>query len=114
MKINDVTIKTPSEITVTRADIDGESYRNAKGYLIRDRITTKTKIQCTWNGLTVSEMSTLLQAVDDKFFNITYFDPYLGADKTIEAYVGDRTAPVYSYVNGLITYKSLSFDIIER
>ena len=44
MKINGVKIKTPQEMQVTINDIDGETTRNARGDMVRDRIAVKRKI----------------------------------------------------------------------
>ena len=61
--INGVTIVTPKSFQVSIQDIDGETGRDANGNLVRDRVTTKRKLDCYWGFLTQSEMSTLLSSV---------------------------------------------------
>jgi len=113
--INSVAVKTPSKFDVTVSDIDGETTRNALGTLLRDRIAVKRKIQLEFPPLTQTELSTLLTAVQDVFFNVTYLDPILGST-TKSFYVGDRTMPMYKYGNGTtdVLWEGLKMNFIEQ
>lgn len=113
IKINGVAIATPKTFEVTVSDLDGESERNANGQLIRDRIAVKRKINLEWPPLTQNESSKLLNAVSDVFFTVTFPDPELGIITKI-MYVGDRTTPAYSYINGVIKWNGLKMNFIER
>ena len=113
-RIDGISVSFPSEISITYSDLDGESYRNAKGELIRDRIATKTKIEAKWNFLRNTEIATLLQSVKNEFFSVQYFDPYEGKVVTKTMYVGDRTAPCYTQVNGKYGWKNVSFNLIQK
>lgn len=44
--INGVEIATPKTFQVDINDIDGETNRNAKGEMLRDRIAVKRKLNC--------------------------------------------------------------------
>lgn len=112
IKINGVAIATPSSFQVTISDIDGETSRNANGDLIRDRIAVKRKLELQWNHLSTSAISTILQAVQNVFFNVEYPDPMTGTLTTKNFYVGDRNAPMYNYT--LDRWESLSMSFIER
>lgn len=113
LKINGVVVKTPSSFEVQISDLDGESNRNAQGDLIRDRIAVKRKLICEWPPLTQTESATLLNAVKDVFFDVTYPDPQLGlVTKTM--YVGDRTTPAYQYKNGEVKWSGVKFNLVER
>ena len=113
LKINGVAIATPKTVEVTVSDLDGESERNANGQLIRDRIAVKRKFNLEWPPLTQNESSKLLNAVSDVFFTVTFPDPELGIiTKTM--YVGDRTTPAYSCINGVIKWNGLKMNFIER
>lgn len=114
LKINGVDVATPKSFKVTIADIDGESNRNAAGLLIRDRIGTKRKLECEWPPLKNTEISTILKAVQNTFFSVTYPDPMEGNDQTKNFYVGDRTSPMYSCANGIVLWQGLSMDFIEQ
>ena len=102
--INGVNVTQPAEVTYQRYDLDSE-----------DRVTVKVKLECRWNALTAQQMSQLLRAMDDVFFDINYFDPHQGGYTTKTFYVGDRSAPVYSMVaGGGIIFKSFSANFIEK
>lgn len=114
LKINGVDIATPKSFKVTINDIDGESNRNAKGDLIRDRVATKRKLECEWPPLTMAQSSTLLQAVKDIYFQVEFPDPMEGALITKTCYVGDRSSPMYALINGEYLWQGLSMNIIEK
>ncbi|MDD6689230.1 MAG: hypothetical protein PUE56_04370 [Clostridium sp.] len=108
----------PSTMSVALQDIDGsESGRNQKGKMQRDRVAKgKRKVNYTWSGLNMAEMSQLLQAIDGVSMELKYPDPYEGGYKTIKCYVGDRTAPVWkkgSTTTGEIIWESLSANFVE-
>lgn len=113
LKINNVLVKSPSEFQVDFSDIDGESGRNARGEMWRDRIATKRKLNCKWPPLTQEEMSTLLNAVKDVFFNVEYWDPLEGlVTKTF--YVGDRQMPMLYMRDGQPIWEGLTMNFIEK
>lgn len=113
IKINGVTIKTPAEFQVDIVDLDGETHRNAKGELIRDRIAVKRKLGCSWPALTQEETSVILTAIQNVFFTIEYPDPMSGvATKTF--YVGDRNMPMLSNRNNTILWEGLKCNFIEK
>lgn len=114
LKINGVAIATPKAFKVTISDLDGETNRNAKGELIRDRIAVKRKLECEWPPLTMVEISAILQAVKDIYFQVEYPDPMDGAVITKTFYVGDRTSPMYRNNNGNILWEGLSMNFIEK
>jgi hypothetical protein len=115
LKINGVSIATPSELKVDINDLDGESNRNAKGELIRDRVAVKRKLVCKWPPLTMAEISTLLTAVQNEFIAVEYPDPMEGKYFTKTFYVGDRTAPVFrKKEDGTIMWDSLDMNFIEK
>ncbi|MDU7947782.1 MAG: DUF6711 family protein [Clostridium sp.] len=113
ISINGVAIATPKAYESTVTDLDGETNRNANGDLIRDRIAVKRKLNLEWGPLSQSEISTLLSAVSSVFFTVTFPDPELGMiTKTM--YVGDRTAPAYSFINGEVKWQGLKMNFIEK
>jgi hypothetical protein len=113
--INGSNVTQPIEVVYNRYDLDSEeSFRSLSGEMQRDRIAVKVKLECRWNALTASQMSQLLQAMDDVFFEINYFDPFEGQYVTKTFYVGDRSAPVYSIAGGKVIFKSFSANFIEK
>lgn len=111
--INGVTVVAPKSFKVNISDVDGETGRNAKGDMIRDRVTVKRKLECEWGLLSQSEIQMLLNAVTSEFFEVSYPDPQLG-QITRTFYVGDRSAPAYSWANKLKPWSGLSMNFIER
>ena len=113
IKINGVDIATPKTYEATVTDLDGETNRNANGEMIRDRIAVKRKLNLEWGPLTQAEIQTLLNAVSSVFFTVTFPDPMSGmVTKTM--YVGDRTAPAYSFINGEVKWQGLKMNFIEK
>lgn len=115
LAINSIAVKTPSSFQVDISDLDGESTINARGNLIRDRIGIKRKLNCEFPPMTQSEMSTLLVAVAEVFFSITYQDPILGST-TKTFYVSDRTSPMYRFGNGTtdLLWEGLAMNFVEQ
>ena len=115
LKINGVQIATPKTFKVDISDLDGEAGRNARGNLIRDRVAVKRKLECEWPPLKNNEISAILQAVKNEFFQVTYPDPMTGNNQTKTFYVGDRSAPaLYQDSNGQMLWQGLSMNLIER
>ena len=114
--INDKEIKCPSTFQYTRSDLDQDSYRDINGNLVRNRIATKVQLTLTWKSgdMDVQSMSTLLKAFDDVFFQVTYFDIHDGTMRTGTFYVSDRTAQMYSYINGKPVFNEISLTLIEK
>lgn len=114
LQIDGAEITAPKSFQFSISDIDGETNRNAKGEMIRDRIATKRKLECEWGPLTMSECSAILKAVQNVFFSVTYPDAMEGALITKTMYVGDRTAPMYALINGIAYWQGLKMDFIEK
>lgn len=97
-------------------DIDSaETGRNQNGEMIRERVATKIKWQLTFPPLSREMFSKLMNSdINNVTFEFTYPDPYKATGtETKECYVGDRTAPMYSMVNGVPMWENLTFSIIE-
>jgi hypothetical protein len=114
LKINGVAVATPKVFRVEISDIDGETTRNARGDIIRDRVATKRKLNCEWAPLTMAEISTLLKAVRNVFFTVEYPDPMEGKVITKTFYVGDRSTPMLCIKNGVPMWEGLTMNFIER
>lgn len=113
LTINGTAVAVPKSFSVAVTDVDGKSTRNSNGDMVRDRITVKRKLECEWAPLTQEEMATLLAAVSPVFFNVTYPDPMTGMT-TKEFYVGDRTAPAYSFNEQFRPWSGVTMNFIER
>ena len=116
IKINNKEIKTPSSFSYTRSDLDVDSYRDINGNLVRNRISTKVQLTLTWKAgaMDVQSMSTLLKAFDDVYFQVTYFDIHDGAMRTATFYSSDKTAQMYSYIDGVPVFNEISLTLVEK
>lgn len=114
LKINGVEITTPKTFKADVSDIDGETNRDANALLHRDRIAVKRKLYLGWQPLTNEEISPILKAVQDEFFEVEYPDPMEGKMLTKTFYVSDRSAAVYSCIKGVIKWTDLTMNFIER
>lgn len=113
ININGVDIPTPSDYQVGIQDIT-KAERNANGSMIMERIATKRKIELSWKSLDRSSLSIILNAVSGVFFTVTYMDPKDNAVRTGTFYAGDKTCPMFSFINGIPKYKDVKFNLIER
>ena len=113
IEINGLKMPVPSAFSVDIEDLDGESERTADSNLYRERIGVNRKLKIEYKWLTQQDSSTLLNAISDVFFNVTYPDPQFGIT-TKTFYVGARTTPMYSYINGIPVWENMNFNFIER
>lgn len=115
-KVNNVTMPEPSEISVSINDLDVDSTRNAKGDLIRDRVAVKRKYEIAYKSLSADDLSKILNAMKDEFFDATLIDPMENKAVTRKYYVGDRSIGVYSYNSKYkkCMYKDVKFSIVQK
>lgn len=106
----------PASCTFELETFDGENAGRAlDGTMCRDVIATKIKLNLEWNAISAADMSKLLTALDAPFFTVRYFNPQKGQFATDTFYCGNRTIPVYSFVNGQIQYDSgFSVNLIQK
>jgi hypothetical protein len=118
LQINKIDIADPQTLQWDLYDLDSEdgAGRNQEGYMFRDRVAVKRKLNCTWAAMTNEEISALLKAMDDVFFTIRYPDAHDGTYREGEFYVGDRSTPLYVWNNEKQKYlwEGLSANFIER
>lgn len=113
-KIDGVAMPTPKTFKVSISDLDAESNRNANGDLIRDRITTKRKIELEYPPMDPMDISKVLKAISPVFITVEYPDPQEGTMITKTMYAGDKSAPIYRVIDGKIKWEGLTFNLIER
>lgn len=118
LKINGVELTAyPSSFSVDIMDLDSAegSGRTADGYGYRDRVRAGVrKISMTWGPLRWDEISAILQAFQDEYFDVTYPDPMSGQYETRTFNVGDRSAPFAVSRDGEIIWTGLKFNLVER
>lgn len=106
-------ILSPSEFQVSYNDIS-KAERNANGYMIIERISTKRKLFFTYSYIPADEAAFILQLIEPTFYDVSYLDPQDGVMKTGNFYCGDRQLGMIDYRNGVARYKDFTFNLIER
>lgn len=116
LKINGSWVHDPKSMEYGLQDLDSEegAGRNQNGLMFRDRVAVKRKLTCQWPPLDAGAMATLLQSMDDVFFTVEFPDARTGRREIMTAYVGDRTAPMYTMHDGKWLWSGLSANFIER
>jgi len=117
LKINNTVIAAyPDKFSVTPLDIDdGEtSLRSASGELTRDRVAVKRQIEMSFGILTWAEMSSILQAMSEVFFDFYYPDPMDGVYTTRKFYVGNRPAGVAVSKGSEILWSGLKITLTQQ
>lgn len=112
IKINSVTISTPSSFSIGIMDIS-KAERNANGTMIIERIATKRKLELNYAYLSQADMATLLTAISGVTFTVEYPDAQTGASRTGTFYSGDRNAGAIDYKSGIMRYKDLKVSLVE-
>lgn len=108
ISVNGVGIKTPSALSIEKYDIT-ESKRNSLGVMVMDVVRADiSKYVCKWSYLTNAEYKSILNAVG-QVYNLSV--NLNGTTKTM--YVGDKTAPVFSYRKGVPEIKDFTMNFIE-
>ena len=113
IRISGTLIPAPSGYSIGIMDIS-KAERNAAGTMVIDRIATKRKIDIQWAFLSREDASQVLKLVAPVFFEVEYTDPQDDVIKTGMFYCGDRKAGALGYQDGVIWYKDISFNLIER
>jgi hypothetical protein len=113
IKVNGVKIATPDVFNVSLEDIV-KAERNCGGTIVIDRIATKRKLELSWTYLPSEDMTTLLSAVANVFFQVSYPDPLTGTERTATFYAGSKSSEGLMYKEGKMTWKGLKFNMIER
>lgn len=117
LKINGTQVPVmPKTLLITSMDIDNEetTKRTADGTLIRDRITTKRKIELEWGLLKWNEVSAILNLVKDVFFDVYYPDPMTGKYETKTFYCSNRPAGIAIEKGNEIYWSDIKLSLIEK
>lgn len=114
LQVNGVWIPDPSSLQWGLQSVsDPNAGRTTDGKMHVNLITRKRKLELQWTGVDFETASEILRAVNPETFEVTYLDALTNTRLTKTFYVGDRSAPVYSYTDGYRWYTNLTFNIIE-
>lgn len=120
VKIGDYTLPVQSEYSGSLSDLDVDSGRNINdGVMVRNRIRSEIhKLEFSYDLMTYEEAKPILNAIEPKEFNVTFFSLEKGKMITRKMFCGDKT---YSYTAAIpngktdfeIVVKDLKFNLIE-
>lgn len=108
-----IAIATPTDMQISIMDLS-TAFRNAKGEMSIDRIATKRKLELRYAYLSRTDLSTILNAVSSIFFDVYYTDPQTNSSRTATFYVGDRNTGLLDVQNGIVRYKDVAFNLVEK
>ena len=117
MKIDGVDLPVyPSTFQVTILDLDDAetTTRTSDGTFTRDRVAVKRQIEMSWPAIKWENLSAILQAMANEFFEFTYPDSMSGRYETRTFYVGDRPAPIAFERDGVIWWSGLQLTLTEQ
>ena len=107
------TVPCPSVYDFDVSDVsDSDAGRNEEGKMFKNEIGSCAKIELSWNNVSLSAGSTILNAFKNEYFSMTFFDGVTGDFRTASFYRGDISAKMYNYRMGI--WSSISFNVIER
>lgn len=113
-KVNGSDVPVPNTFKWGLQDVsDPDAGRTLDGVMHKNRIAQKVKLELAWKYRSNAEMSTILKAFNDEYFNVTYRDPKENAVVTKKFYRGDASTNMYSWeFNGGLS-ETISFNVIE-
>lgn len=110
-----ITLPDPSEMTVTDELVWAPNTgRTSSGTMVGDLKGVKMTVECKWNLLTETQMSSLRTAVRSAggFFNLRYYD--LGETHTMVCYASGIPRKLYSHHMNYRYYQDVTISFIEK
>ena len=113
LKINGVTVKTPSSLVVSIRNVGSRVDINAAGNSVMDRTGRKRRLDLRWRYLTNTEMNAIVTNAANAFFSVTYYDPE-GA-KTLTCYVEHFEFGMQRYSGtAAVGWEDARLELMER
>ena len=111
--VGGVEVPIPSTFKWQLSDVsDEDAGRTEDAKMHKMRIAQKIHIDLAWSYISTEDASTILNAFDPEYINVTYLDPKAADFVTKRFYVGDRSAPLYN--TGMDLWENVAFNIIEQ
>ena len=115
LKVDNITLPTPTSMDYKEADLQIEGYRDAAGIMHKTTVRWGVRtIKVKWEHfLTNSELQAMRSAIKGKeYITVNYYSDTAGASGTMTAYTGDmdyKLVRASNNANGVWTGLSLSF-----
>ena len=91
---------------------DSSAGRTEDGKMHKKRIGSKVALSLSWQNISTSDVSKILNAFKPEYVKVKYLDPEVGDFTEKIFYVGNRSAPLYNSKLGV--WSNVSFKIIEQ
>ena len=105
----------PSKLSIGIYDVsNSDSGRDQNGYMWKNLVARKYKIELEWWCPSPQLASQILMAVDPEYFVVGFTDPKTNTWVTKTMYVGDRSAPYQMWGENRKFFSKISFNLIER
>lgn len=111
--VNGTAIPDPKGFSGKVSDLDILGKRDTTGTLHRKRVATKNPLKIEYENIPWEWIKQICQLMTAEKFNFTYPDPATQANKTIEAYVGDREYEAVQLPENGPWVGNLKFSVIE-
>jgi len=110
---NWITVPVPSGYNYVLEDVsESDAGRTEDAVMHKKRIGRVRALELQWDYQSTATMSQILQAFDDEYYQVEFWDVLSGTWATSTFYTGNRSTPMYSGV--LDIWNELKFKIIER
>ena len=111
--VDSAKIPSPSGFQWEREDLsDSSAGRTEDGKMHKNRIGSKVALSLSWQNISTSDVSKILNAFEPEYVKVKYLDPQEGDFTEKTFYVGNRSAPLYNSKLGV--WSNVSFKIIEQ
>lgn len=116
LKVNGVALpKEVSKFKWKKSDVSAKNAGRTQDVIMhKNRVGEKRTLSLGWTNVTKQQITTILQAFEPEYVNVTYWDPLAGKDITKKFYTGDMEADVKWWAKGRERYSSVDFEVIER
>lgn len=94
LKVDGVTLPTPTSMDYQEADLQWDGYRDAAGYMHKTTVRWKVRtLKVKWEQqLTNADITLIRNAINEKeYMTVTYYSDTAGSEGTMTAYTGDMT-----------------------
>ena len=111
--LNNTLLPEPSAIEIGVYDIT-RSERSSSGRMSMEFIARKRTVSIEYERIIGADLDAILTNLQSRTFHaLRYPDPQ-GVERTITAYVGDRTMSAFYTISGVRWWQGVKFTMIEQ
>lgn len=108
-----ITVPIPSSYNYVLEDVsEPDAGRTEDAVMWKKKIGRVRALELEWVNIPTAKVSQILQAFDDEYYQVEFWDALTGTWATSTFYTGNRATPMYSGI--LDIWSNIKFKIIER